>query len=343
MTRSNSGDTWDIVAEGLNQSGISLSKIQRVQATQVSRGATSGSDVMLVIDHSGSICPNASPNDQNCDAHKAWREAAMDFLEYLNPGPTANDNNVGFISFAGMGQPIDLNNDGDILDPGESYTGGFGKPTLQAHLNETLTNTRAKIDTDSTNSTSIQDYLKLSHGDGTDIIHALRMARCEFSGKAIENFNCSTTVIDSHDRADATHPDTIILITDGRLNIRDSITDVRTNLDENQANQCDDMWDDLKTEAQDIKNLGIKLYMIGVGSEMNLRACDNTTANPKYKDYSTQAMYTNFIVSDGNFVFHDYYQDQPDDTSKPEPTYKKFLDSLKKISALAGITIKVVE
>ncbi len=348
VSRFNDGGSWEIDSSGFNRRGLASVKLLRGQKISVTPGVTggSGNDVMILIDHSGSICPPqggttmvsgsyvVSRERNNCGNHIAMREAALMLIDLINPDSTLSGRNrLGVITFAGIGQGI--NN-------GSPYAADFGQPKIQTHLNATMAQSKAAIETNSST------YLKLSYGDGTNIADALRLANCELSGYALNSTSytslCTTLESPAHQTSDTTHPDTIIILTDGRHNIYNDAGTRKTSWNKTSG-QCQEAWEELEAEAVAYFNANpdskTKIFIVGVGDEMDDDACGTGGGNSNYfENVPVKTFFTSKIVK-GKGKFYDI-----DPTgSDPQNNWNKdkIINTFKTIVEEAGLTIKVIE
>jgi hypothetical protein len=364
LTSYNGGTTWDISSEGLNRRGLATIKLLRSQKVRIGKGAIgSANDVMILVDHSGSICPTASPTwnngvyypaneQQNCSYHQAMRNSVLSLIDKINPDPaSASANRLGLLTFAGVGQQVN-NNSSMGYDP------SFGKPRLQTHLNATKLASKDYI-------ASSSGYLKISYNDGTNITDSLRIAGCELNGKALDaaayESNCTTSDPNpptdpisgtgTHDRPDNNYPDTIILFTDGANNVYNNAGN-RIELQwTNTPNACGLAWEQVIAQAKQLKdpdNDGIdnntansvKIYVVGVGTEMKNKACGGpfTGTGPSYSDYTkvrVETILRDKVASKVNGVGQFYYVNTYDEST--------LVDTFNTIVQAAGLSVTVIE
>lgn len=347
LSRFNDGSSWEIDSSGFNRRGLASVKLLRGQKISVFPGSTSGSanDVMVLIDHSGSICPpqggttmvngtyDTSRERNNCANHQAMREAALMLIDLINPDPTLSGRNrLGVITFAGLGQGI--NN-------GSPYPADFGQPKIQTHLNATMAQSKAVIQTDAST------YLKLSYGDGTNIADALRLANCELSGYALNStsYTSNCTTLESspvHETSDTTHPDTIIIFTDGRHNIYNDVGTRKTNWGTTNG-QCKEGWEELEAEAIAYHNANpgnAKIYIVGVGDEMDDDACSTNSGSGLLENVPTKTFFTSKVIK-GKGKFYDI---DPTGTDTQNNWNKdKIINTFKTIVEEADLSITVIE
>jgi Tfp pilus assembly protein PilX len=359
LTRLNNGVSWDIASEGFNRRGLATVKLLRSQKINITGSSTgSANDVMILVDHSGSICmdnPKAWENGvyypsrerQNCEYHVAMRNSVLKLIDLINPDPTSiSANRLGMITFAGVGQQVNGNSN-QCMPPytspctaDQKYNPDFGKPKLQAHLNATTTTLKNIIQRDASN------YLRISYNDGTNLADPLRIAACELTGKALNaaNYESDCTTSDpnpandpvstngTHDRPDNNYPDTVILFTDGANNVYNN-NGTRVELEwTNVTNACSLAWEQVIAQAQALKAAGIKIIVVGVGDQMNTKACGGTlSATQYYKEVRVSVLLQEKIASNKQYYYVDTYNEG------------KLIDTFNKIVRSTGLSIKVIE
>lgn len=354
LTRLNSGSSWEIDSSGYNRRGVASVKLLRGQKIAVTPGVTTGSanDVMVLIDHSGSICPpdggttmvggtyDATRENNNCGNHLAMREAALMLIDLIDPDPTLSGRNrLGVITFAGIGQGV---------NSGSPYPADFGQPKIQTHLNATKAQSKAVIQATNYVSSDKSTYLNLSYGDGTNIADAIRLANCELSGYVLNSTSytsaCTTLESPAHQTSDTTYPDTIIIFTDGRHNIYNDAGTRKTNWGTNSG-QCREGWEELEAEAVAYFNANpdskTKIFIVGVGNEIDEDACSSNSGSGALENEPAKAFYHSKVIK-GKGKFYDI---DPTGSGDPLNNWNKtqIINTFKTIVEEAGLSIKVIE